>query len=291
MFKNYDADTLVLCGDFNSRIGNDSDFIKEVDNIIPRIPIDRIKNNHGIVFLSFLKDTKMCTVNGRINHIDDNFTFIANRGRSVVDYMLIPHHYLCLVRSFKVYPMLELIDEMNMASTLNNVKDISDHSFLVMEITYKLKTPEIGSDYDSHPISTKRRYKFSNLPENFMNNDIWLKSINKIIDDLSYTALTKNDINVIYDDLVLVIKNEMNNHLEFTENCSVSSRKRLKYNKSYWNMDLHSKWKTMVDCEKRLFKCKGNKREVKRCKQMFLNARNEFDKSLRKAKWISKGQE
>ena len=52
---------ILICGDFNSRIGNESDFIEGVDNIILRDCIDSVSNKYGDFLLDFLIDCNLCS--------------------------------------------------------------------------------------------------------------------------------------------------------------------------------------------------------------------------------------
>ena len=56
---------VILAGDLNSRIGNMSDTISDMDNIPKRNCLDTAVNSHGHIFLEFLNDSKMCVINGR----------------------------------------------------------------------------------------------------------------------------------------------------------------------------------------------------------------------------------
>ena len=81
----------VIAGDFNARIGLKQDYIEQVDSIQKRLGIDTLCNAHCDVFLEFLKDTKLCTLNGRVTPEFDNYTCLNTRGKSVVDYILTNH--------------------------------------------------------------------------------------------------------------------------------------------------------------------------------------------------------
>ena len=55
IYKGYSSDLLLACGDFNSRIGSENDFISCIDNVQVRKPLDLIKNSYCDSFLEFLK--------------------------------------------------------------------------------------------------------------------------------------------------------------------------------------------------------------------------------------------
>ena len=54
---------VYICGDFNSRVGDASEFIEGVDDVTPREIIDHSSNVNGDLFIDFLVDSGMCMVN------------------------------------------------------------------------------------------------------------------------------------------------------------------------------------------------------------------------------------
>ena len=108
------SDLLFIGGDFNARIGHEQDCIVNVDDVPTRTAIDKVKKGHGDEFIDFLKDGKVCVLNGRLCPERDNFTFVSNRGRSVVDYIIVPHDCLQMCHSFEVMTMSELMDNFHL---------------------------------------------------------------------------------------------------------------------------------------------------------------------------------
>ena len=99
---------IIICGDLNSRIGTEKDFIKDIDTVMERHVLDNVKNSYCENFIDFLKDSKMCILNGRVTPALDNFTCINACGKSVVDYMLIHQENLNLVSKCEVMLVNEL---------------------------------------------------------------------------------------------------------------------------------------------------------------------------------------
>ena len=91
IYLHYDADAIILCGDFNSRIGNINDTNNCVDEIPPRLVVDNAQNQHGKAFIDFLNDSRCCVLNGRFGEESNTHTFLSTRGHSVVDYICVPH--------------------------------------------------------------------------------------------------------------------------------------------------------------------------------------------------------
>ncbi len=83
----------------------------------------------------------------------------------------------------------------------------------------------------------------------------------------------------MYDNLVNVIHNEMKDKL-----CPMSKSGRRKSTplKPYWHQDLSNLWKITSEKENVYFQCKGNRNIKEQLRQSFKNARNNFDKLLKK---------
>ena len=73
--------------------------------------LTKLKNNYGDILIDFLKETKMCVLNGRINPEKDNFTCVSNRGKSVVDYMLTPRDCYGNIVDFNVHMVSDILLE------------------------------------------------------------------------------------------------------------------------------------------------------------------------------------
>ena len=125
-YQNYGK--IIICGDFNSRIGEESDYIEGVDNIPIRQVIDTTSNKYGNHLLDFLVDCNMCIVNGRVGSND--FTHVSHRGCSVVDYVIVPHEQLLASAHFSVHTMSNVINDLKLQGCTKS----SDHSVLVYEI-------------------------------------------------------------------------------------------------------------------------------------------------------------
>lgn len=81
----YDEAPLLICGDFNSRIGANEDV--KINDFPKRNPLDMQTNQHGKHLLNFLSDSMCCVTNSRITSENDNFTS-TRAGKAVVDYII-----------------------------------------------------------------------------------------------------------------------------------------------------------------------------------------------------------
>ena len=117
------ADIIIICGDFNARIGCTLDFIPDIDNVNERLVLDHSKNSHGRSFIEFLKEGKMCILNGRFEKEKDNYTFISSRGKSVVDYFVVPHECLQYCSEFSVKTVSDIVSEYKLQDELRHTKN------------------------------------------------------------------------------------------------------------------------------------------------------------------------
>ena len=90
---------LFVCGELNSRVGDDSDYIEGVDDVRPRSILDLTSNANGDLLIDFLVDCGLCMINGRIG---TNNTHVSHRDKSVVDYVFVPYEQLLNTEDFEV---------------------------------------------------------------------------------------------------------------------------------------------------------------------------------------------
>lgn len=76
-----DVFTGIICGDFNARIGELNEYIS-TDNVNARSNIETVMNAHGSKLIDFLHvhESKLCTVHGRVNSINNKYTCVTSRG-------------------------------------------------------------------------------------------------------------------------------------------------------------------------------------------------------------------
>ena len=77
--------TMMMCGDFNARCGS----LREENDALPaRVELDEVKTHQGEILMNLVDSPGLCIVNGRVGKV--GFTCVSGRGRSVVDYCLLP---------------------------------------------------------------------------------------------------------------------------------------------------------------------------------------------------------
>ncbi len=235
---------LIICGDLNARVGTLEDCIQEVDNILPRSVIDNTRAGHHECLIDFLKDTKTCITNGRITPENDNFTCISGRGKSVVDYFIVPHNNLDKCIELTVSLTSDLINQHGALQLISETCKPPDHS--VLTLSYQCGADLHGfnpdqyivqGDVDQTPNSaTNKKYKFDNVPPNFMNNNNWRETIDQMINTIHQSRIDQDNINNMYDQICVRIFSEMDTYLETSK--TGATTKRFKNNKPYWSKQL-----------------------------------------------------
>ena len=76
IYEFYDDDVILMCGDYNARVGQKCDYVETIDELPSRSVIDTTCNDHGISPINFCVQSKMCIINGRISPLNDGFTSV-----------------------------------------------------------------------------------------------------------------------------------------------------------------------------------------------------------------------
>ena len=131
--------------------------------------MDMNVNKHGHTFMEFLKDSKCCILNGRLNPENNHFTSISVRGKAVVDYISTSHADMKTWLGFNVYTPSELIDRVGPES----FNLISDHSRLanhsVLCLRFQVREVFNTQNNVDCPQHAKRRDR--NYPGDFLSSE------------------------------------------------------------------------------------------------------------------------
>lgn len=289
LYENVEADGFYICGDFNSRIADKCDIIEGVDDNLPnRVSIDQGKNKHGESLLEFLKQSNCCIVNGRLNPLEDKFTFVNKNGKSVVDYVIVRQDDFKNCTSFSVEPCEQAIDRVGCHSLIGDKSRVPDHSMLIFKFRARTKdyvdqnrqenshTNDASTDYRPN-----KKYLMNRIPSNFMESDMVRAAINELIYKIESARETQEAVNVLYDDFCKVVIEEMNASIP-SKLVSPSTKKKFKYYKPYWDEELANKWSIMAEKKLKWEKQKGICRNRREMHLEFTTARDIFDKLLSK---------
>lgn len=269
---------VYILGDFNARCGDLTDYVEGVDEIIGREVIDNVTNDHGHHLIDFLFDTCFCLVNGRVG--TQNFTCVSGRGKSVVDYLLLPQEQLQTVSIFNIRLMSEVSNTMNM----NDIDRIPDHSLLDFQIKLTNRTPStVKSEVNSD--SRAPRYNTKHIPGDFMNDATSRIKLLDTIYSIEHSLQLSSDANKAYDEFVTLIRSEMEDKLpkNFINKKSDRAASFLR-RKPYWNPELKFLVEKRNESERHWLKCTGPARVKRALRTEYLSDRNVFDKALRREK-------
>ena len=205
-----DIGSFYICGDFNARCGDATDFIEGVDQLPQRTVLDCTNNAYSDVFIDFLINVNCCIVNGR-NSVKDDFTYVSTRGSSVVDYCLVPYENLKSISNFSVKRASTLATETGAIGQVDPVSKIPDHSFLqwTFSLDFSFTTPA------NAPYTTfKTKYDVRNIPNDFLADDSSKDALRQTIFQLESSIQDQLCIDNAYNEFCNVIKINMEDKLE-----------------------------------------------------------------------------
>jgi hypothetical protein len=110
----------------------------------------------------------MCVLNGRFCKDKDNFTSVWSKGKSVVDYICVPHDCLKACENFEVISVESIIDRFKLQSLIGSRSKLPDHYML--RFTYNYKTVSIEDDKTNSLRSqfNTKIFKLKRIHEDFL---------------------------------------------------------------------------------------------------------------------------
>lgn len=272
---------IIICGDFNARIGPNLDYIEGVDLVKPRNVLDTVENHHGDVFSNFLSDINFGMLNGRFE--DNEYTYISTTGKSVVDYICVPYEEMEYISDFKIITMSDIVNNVSFMPD-----SIPDHSLLYCDF----KVDFNNKVHLNPPKNTDRiRYKVSSIPDDFLlNEEIYAKVLETIYKIENYIEAT-SDIQNAYDEFQDLLKCEMDMKLpKYKDSYSRAKSTKFRY-KPYWNDDLAIQWNKVNALEKKWLRFDGPNSAKRKIKEEYCSERKYFDRLNRKFKRKYQSQE
>lgn len=269
------GDAVYICGDFNSRIGDFKDYV-EGDDIITRTALDTVVNKHGHSLVEFLRDSKCCVLNGRLNPENDNFTSISIRGKAVVDYIMTPHGDMNKCLEFSVYTPSDMVNLVG--PECNNLIDdhskLPDHSVLLL----RFQASEI---LNTHVAGCAQRVKRRNrdYPAEFLSSDACRRSLVELTEQLQTGQKSQSEIDQFYNDFCGFLHKEMDKYCPAKEIGGPQKYYRVK--QPFWNDELNGLWIGMRSAERSFLKCKSGDSERQTLLNEFRERRANFDRRLR----------
>ena len=297
VYEYENCDNIILAGDVNSKIGNAQEYIPDIDDVTPRKILDPTFNSHGKELLDFLKDSKMCVCNGRVTPEFDDYTYVHTKGKSVIDYVIVPNDALNSCKEFRVRTVKELLNLCSIDDAEIDLHNVPDHSVL----TFRFNTSAAGNDslncengrnfqrsasshepvIDANDIYFKR-FNVKSLPNDFLNNENVRSALIQLIDDIIQLRENQTKVDELYSKFCCFYHDEMKAYLACKDTHPRLQKCIKKRKKPFWNDNLTTLWKIACQKEKRYLKAQGASRRIFRSE--FVQAQKLFDKSYRKAK-------
>ena len=274
------VDSIILCGDFNSRIGSSHDYVLEVDDIPPRKSLDTVTNQHGRSLLEFLQEAKFCTLNGRGNPDSDGFTCCTSRGMSVVDYVLISHDGLKECKNFCVHNMVDLINRHNLQHLLHSHSKAPDHSLLTFELCINVLPSQYVEPVQPVSASPQLLFNFNKPRPNFLTSQLSTDALVNVIDRILVNRESQGELDQIYHDFCNIIIEEMKANIPHHDT-SKPVKKRFKPRKGFWDDELQNLWQELHKAEKTLRKS-TNRLNRRTNHEKFKIAQRSFDRLYRR---------
>ena len=202
LYIHSDFDLALICGDVNARIGSMKDYFPEVDNVSDRCVLDIEKAGHCDAFIDFLNESKCSVMNGRGRKCHDNFTFMRDSRKSVVDYIAVNHDMLSSCGSFEVLTMTECIEKFCLLPLLSETSKLSDHSVVCAEFDFLL--PEYSNlEENIHSCVSGNKTKYSrSLPPDFMSSELWKLSMSQLVTAVEQCNNGQQQVDLYYDKIM-----------------------------------------------------------------------------------------
>ena len=247
-----DESPILLCGDFNARIGHKTDYIESIGH---RSVIDETSNTQGDTFIDFLRDSCCCILNGRFDPDLDNYTCVSTRGVSVVNYIVCDETTLHMISDFRVETMTSIVEKLKLREIMSERGKLSDHSMISCTINVSpYCAPQSTSDTatdsrNTQTSDTVRKYNVSNIPDDFLSHISVKNALLSAIQRLGYIHIRQDDIDSIYNNFVEIVHNEMDNKLDHHDiGCHKPPRSKYRC-RPYWNVHLSRLWREARDSD------------------------------------------
>ena len=265
-------DAIYIGGDMNARIGNLEDFIPTIDSIPKRVAIDDFVNKHGETFLEFLRDSRMCLLNGRIDPLYDNYTSVSPKGKAVVDYIVVPFDCLENCLEFKVLLASQIVEDRALFNLIGDNCRLPDHSMLWLKFGTGPEMPH----QQQEPVTTGHTKKWvsRDVPDTFLKSDLGRTAMLKLIEKTHNLKKNQEELDNWYKEFCVLVQSELNTNV-VKPKCRKS-----KQNNPYWNSELGHLWSDMRSAERLFLKCKDPQLR-KRLKVTYKQKQYNFDKRNR----------
>ena len=131
-----------------------------------------------------------------------------------MDYIITFHDCFNKCSDFSVKTVSEVTELFNLEGLISSKCKPPDHSivsctFQTQSATYENESLETGD-------RSEKKYRFKNVPADFMNNEMWRLALIEMIDNCSVTMAHQSEIDQFYDKFVQMLCKEMDMYLQYS---------------------------------------------------------------------------
>ena len=262
IYMYYNDSPMLLCGDYNDRIGSKIDWNND-ELVTSRTPLDVTFNRFGDIFFRVFTPFQYMSSEREERHTDDNYTCVSSRGWSVMDNIVVPKAQLNYTSDFRVTTVTDACAMFDITPTAR--AKASDDSLVTCALDlscfYHFKDhsprhPGRHEQYGQPQDPVHRRYRVNILPNDIFHDDRCARVLGGII-DLYQRSLAQKDIDGNYEELIDAIQSEMDSKLEYRD-YTPGTKKRHKRYKPYWNDELAVLWSAARDTEREYIRFNGH---------------------------------
>ena len=280
MYSYSDVDAIYVCGDVNGRTGTLEDYVVDIDDVPKRAVLDEGVNKHGESWIEFLKDSKMCIINGRICPLNDNYTSVSIKGKAVVDYIATPYECLKTCTQFKVITANQMVEVIGCMDLIGERSRVPDHSLLIMDFTVGYGTKiDVDLGRKSDQVNQRKRGVSRKLPNDFLCSNIGSNTLTDLVDRQQACFSTQERLDSWYGDLCDLVHKEMRKGSQ--DKPYPPRTKTIKHSKPYWNNELQDLWYCMHNSERLFLRCKRDGGDRQLLLDHFRQCQYAFDKRYR----------
>ena len=181
----------------------------------------------------------------------------------------------------------DLVNECSANQYIGIRSKVPDHSMITIQVKWGNNSSAIDSS--AYPqsgttdFSSRKLYSFKDLTPESLNSPTWKLALHNIINRLAERIAMQDELDSLYDSFCKSLFKELDDNLGF-KYVSKKCKKRFKNHKPYWNDNLLSLWRAMVQAEKDFTRYKGRNRGIRNTLYAkHVSAQSTFDKELRAA--------
>ena len=283
IFRYQNDGNFAIVGDFNSRIGERSDYIEGVDMMEEREVVDTKENAYCDLFCDFLVSANCVVLNGRKNSLND-FTCVSTRGHSVVDYIVMPHHLIDEYSNFEVFRASALFTSAQCTGVIDpTTGNLPDHSLLKCYIKRNSNNDENGHMDQDDELKKPKVMDRKHIPDNFLQGEV-INYIHETITRLEGRQGRQEDIDEAYEQFTSIMKGEMSEKLQY-KTVHISSgrlRKKHRQHKVWWHDGLSVLWAQLCQAEKQWLSAGGNQKRLRQAEMKTIQ--RQFQREVQRAK-------